>query len=102
DRVVDRVAGLAIPDDRRFPLIGDADRGNIPRAKVAAAEGFGRDRNLRCPDFAGVVLDPARLRKDLLKLLLADRDNGPVVIEHDGAGAGGPLVQRGTVWCAYS
>ena len=34
DRLVDRLAGLAIPDERRFALIGDADRDDIARRRL--------------------------------------------------------------------
>ena len=36
DRVVDRLAGLAVPDDRRLALVGDADRGDRRRAAARA------------------------------------------------------------------
>ena len=93
DRVVDRLAGLAIPDDGRLALVGDADGGDVARPEVRAPERLGRDRDLRRPDLAGVVLDPAGLREDLLKLALADGDDGRVVIEDDRARAGGALVE---------
>ena len=35
DRVVDRLAGRAVPDDRRLALVGDADRGDVARRAPA-------------------------------------------------------------------
>jgi hypothetical protein len=40
------------------------------------------------------VFDPAGLRKDLPEFLLTDRDDRGVVIENDGARAGGALIER--------
>ena len=90
----DRLAGLAVPDDRRLALVGDADRGDVPRPDLRAAERFDADADLRRPDFLRVVLDPAGLRKDLCELLLRDRADGAVVIEDDGARTGRALIER--------
>ena len=74
DRVVDRLAGLAVPDDGRLALVGDADGGDVRRrASPRAAERLDGDADLRRPDLLRVVLDPAGLRKDLRELLLRDR-----------------------------
>ena len=93
DRVVDRPAGLAIPDHRGLALVGDADGGDVARPQLRASERLGRHGDLRRPDLAGIVLDPAGLGKDLPELALADRDDLGVVIEDDGARAGGALVE---------
>ena len=85
DRVVDGSPGLPIPHDRRLALVGDANRGDVARPQVRAAERLRRHGDLRRPDFVGIVLDPAGLRKDLRELPLADGDDGGVVIEDDGA-----------------
>ena len=76
DRVVDRNSGLAIPHDRRLALVGDADGGDVSRPQVRPPERLGRHGDLRRPDLAGIVLDPARARKDLRKLPLSDGDDG--------------------------
>ena len=94
DGVVDRLAGLAVPDDGGLALVGDADGRDVARPQPGAAERLDRDGDLRRPDLVRVVLDPAGLREDLLELLLRDADDGAVVVEHDGAGAGGALVER--------
>ena len=93
DRVVDGLAGLAIPHDRRLPLVGDADGRDVARPELRAAERLGRHGDLRRPDLAGVVLNPARPGEDLLELLLADGEDGAVVIEDDGTRAGRALVE---------
>ena len=43
---------------------------------------------------AGVVLDPAGLRKDLPEFALRDRAHGARVIEEEGARAGRALIER--------
>ena len=63
DGVVHRLAGLAVPDDRRLALVGDADGGDVLRPDVRAAERLDRDADLRRPDFLRVVLDPAGPRE---------------------------------------
>src|SRR6266852_9255490 len=56
DRVVNRRASLAVPDDRRLALIRDADGGEVLRANVGASERLDGDADLRRPDFLWVVL----------------------------------------------
>ena len=85
DRVVDGSPGLPIPDDGRFTLVGDANRGDVARPQARAAERLRHHGYLRRPDFVGIVLDPAGLGKDLREFLLADGDDRGVVIEDDGA-----------------
>ena len=66
----------AIPDDRRFALVGDADGRDVCGSQPSAGQRGPGDLELAGPDLQRVVLDPAGLRKDLRKLLLgagADR-----------------------------
>ena len=74
DGVVDRLAGFAIPDDGGLALIGDADaRRCRRRVSPALLRAASRDvSSCDLPDFVGVMLDPAGLRKDLPELLLRD------------------------------
>src|SRR5581483_6146140 len=94
DRVVDRLAGRAVPDDGRFALVGDPDGRDVAGRQLRARQRFDRDADLRGPDLLRVVLDPSGLRKDLREFFLRDRTNGAVVIEHDGPRAGRSLVER--------
>ena len=50
-------------------------------------------RVLGGPDLHGVMLHPALLGIELGKFLLADADNILLLIEKNGAGAGGTLIQ---------
>jgi hypothetical protein len=71
DRVRDRLAGLPVPDDGRFALVGDAYCQKIFCRNATLSERVARHIALRLEDLARVVLDPARLRKDLAELALA-------------------------------
>jgi hypothetical protein len=94
DRVADRLAGDAVPDERRFALVRNADRRDVRRPQARARHRFGRDCELRGPDLVRVVLDPSGLREDLLELLLGNRDDAAAAIEDDRARARRSLVER--------
>ena len=72
DGVVDRLAGLAIPDDRRFALVGDADGGEVGGFDAGLGERPPDDLDAAGPDLDRIVLDPTGLGEDLLMLLLVD------------------------------
>ena len=57
-------------------------------------ERFARDVALARPDFLGVVLDPAGLRKVLLELALRHGDNLAAGIEHDRPRRRRALIER--------
>ena len=61
--------------------------------RCGAAERLDGDGELRRPDLLRVVLDPAGLREDLRELLLGHADDGAGVVEDDGAGTRGALVE---------
>src|SRR6185295_13578617 len=94
DRVVDRLAGLPVPDDGGLALVGDADRDQVLERDGGVADRFARHFALRGEDLLRVVLDPARLRKDLRELALRDRLRHAFLVEEDGARAGRSLVER--------
>ena len=92
DGVVDRLAGAAVPHDRGLALVGDADAGQRLGVELRLGERAAADLDRGRPDLLGVVLDPARLGEDLRQFLLRRRHRPARGIEHDGAGAGGALV----------
>ena len=94
DRVVDRLAALAVPDYGRLALIRDAERRHVRGGRPRRVQRLGEHGLLRGPDAARIVLDPARLREDLLELPLRGGPHAPVAIEEDRARAGRTLVER--------
>src|SRR5205823_7731149 len=82
DGVMERVAGVALPDHGGFPLIGDPDSGNVCGGQSGRAERFGGRVQLGGPDLRGVVLYPARRGKNLAKLLLRQGNDAPRSEEH--------------------
>ncbi len=92
NRVVDGLTGGLVPDDGRFALVGNSDGGDVVPGQVRLGE-RGRDHLAGVvPDLGRVVLHPARLWEDLLMLHLARGHDSAAVVEDDGAGAGGSLV----------
>ena len=94
DRVHDGLPRLAVPHDGGLALVRDADGRHVARAQRGRGQHIDRHADLRRPDLLRVVLHPAGLGEDLPELALRGPLDPAVVIEQDGAGAGGPLVQR--------
>ena len=92
DRVVVGPAGVPVPDDRGLALVGDAQRGQVAAREPLVVQGGLDHRGGALPDLDRVVLDPARLRQDLLVLELVLGDLVAAVVEEHEAGAGGALV----------
>ena len=59
DSVVYRFSCVAIPDNRCFTLVGDADGCDLLDANTGLVEDFCQCGILGRPDFHGVMLDPA-------------------------------------------
>src|SRR5207244_3927659 len=92
DGVVDGLAGRAVPQEGRFALVCDPDRGDLP-AFDTAPDQSALDHFLGAlPDLLRVVLDPARPWIDLLMLLLVRGDDVPAMVEQHAAGACCALV----------
>ncbi len=94
DCAVDGLSRAPVPYDRGLALVGDPDRGDAFGVELGFFQSRARARELRAENFQGVVLDPARLREMLAELLLRQSPRGPALVEHDGAGARGALVER--------
>src|SRR5918993_1772110 len=98
ERVRERRACVAVPEHRRLALVRDAD-GRELIGPYAAARKRLADYDLRVtPNFGRVVLDPARLRIDLLVLALRNADDRTQLVEHDEAAARGALVDCADVF----
>ena len=94
DRVGNRLAGLPIPDQRSLALIGYTDRGNARRIERRLPQNLPHGRERRVPEIVRIVLNPSRMRVDLLELPLSDRYGQAVGPEGDGARRGGALIDR--------
>ena len=92
ERVVDRLAGLAVPGDDRLALVGDPDRVETVAVDAGPGERPGRDRPCDLPDLLGVMLDPAGLGEVLVELGVAAAGDPPLPVEHERGGTGGALV----------
>ncbi len=65
DGVIDRLAAVPVPHDRGLTLVRDADRGHLTGIDAPLGQQFGRRTQHRAQNFQGIVLHPARLRKNL-------------------------------------
>src|SRR5206468_4079087 len=93
NRVPDRPARGALPDERGLALIGNADRGDVRRTDASFCERFVHYTRLRCPDFGCIVLDPSWLGEDLTELSLRSRGNGARTIEQQRTRARRALIE---------
>ena len=93
DCVIDGLSGIAVPDDRGFTLIGDADRGNFCSSCSDFIHCLDSDTEHARPDFICIVLDPARLWKVLGKFALRTAADLPLLVEQDAAVAGGSGIE---------
>ncbi len=90
--IVERRAGCAVPEDRRFALIRDADRLDVTARSAGIIDGLGYHLPGVSPDLIGIVLDPTGLRKDLLVLLLRNRHDLAGLAEKDETRARRALI----------
>src|ERR1019366_3909255 len=89
----DGLAGGAVPDNYRLALVGDADGGDVAGARAGPAQRVDSAGELAGEDLHGVVLDPTRLRVELLKLMLCHGGNRSDRVKQDCAGTGCPLIK---------
>src|SRR4051794_20379007 len=90
---MNRLTGFAIPEDGGLALVGYADGGDIGGFHSGFGQSSFGDTELRLPDFIGVMLDPAGLRKELFEFLLGQGANAAGMVEDNGTGAGSPLIK---------
>ncbi len=93
DGVADRPPGVPFPNDGGFPLVGDADAGNLLGVDAALGQHLHQHPVLGGVDFHGVVLHPAGMGVVLGKFLLGQPHNVLLLVKEDGPRAGGALVQ---------
>ncbi len=92
DGVVDRLAGVPVPDERRLALVGDAEPGEVGGGDLRLGDRLAHRVHGRSPQILRVVLDPAGAGEMLRELELPDPHHTAFAVEHDGAGRGRALV----------
>src|SRR5271157_6411365 len=92
NRVVERFAGGAIPQQHRLPLIADAESSQILGVRLGFRQNPFRHDELRLPYFRRIVLHPARLRIILLELLAGGSARASLVVKQNGPRTRGPLI----------
>ena len=88
-----RLARFTVPHQSGFPLIGDADGGNLRGRHAGFEIGLHHGVILADKQLHGVVFHPARVGIQLRKLNLGLRENVKLTVEHNGPAAGGSLIQ---------
>ena len=97
DRIVNRFSGFPVPDDGRFALVGDADRGDLPGRHPGPGDGLSAGLKHRAPEILRIVLDPAGARKMLRKFLLGGGGDSAIAPKDHRARRRGALVNRENV-----
>ena len=95
-------AGVAIPQDGGFALVGDSDGGQAGGLEAALRHGFRDDCARAEPDLVRVVLHPSGLRIDLLVLFLGAGDDASATVENQKTCAGGALIDGADEVCHNS
>ena len=90
--VGDGLAGLAVPEQGGFALVGDA-YGRHLAASRQLLQAFTRHRELAGPDLQPVMLNLPGFGKYLAKLFLRQRHNAARVIKQNGTRTGRALVK---------
>ena len=93
DCIIDRSAGVLVPDDGRLALVRDADAGDVRRRQAALFKRLAHGEQLALEDDHRVMLDPARFRIDLREWILRQRYDVSLTIEDNRAGTGCTLIK---------
>ena len=90
--VVDRLAGLAVPDDRGLPLVGDGQSRDVCSRDAALLDESPYGLQRLVVDLLRVVLDPSRPRVDLLVALVGPPHHPARPIEENRLGRRRALI----------
>ena len=102
NRMIYRTPGILVPDYRSLTLVGDADSGNIACLQAALLQCTLHDLAHGAPDFLCIMLNPARLRKMLGKLLLSHADNLGIFIKNDCPVGSSTCIQCHYIFLSHS
>ena len=93
DCIIDRSAGVLVPDDGRLALVRDADAGDVRRRQAALFKRLAHGKHLTLKDDHRVMFHPARFWVDLRGGILRQRHNVALTVENNRAGTGCTLVK---------
>ncbi len=93
NRGIDRFSRLPVPHEGCLTLIGHADTGHTLGVRQLG-ERLAANFSGHCPDFLGIVFNPAVRRKILGEFLLRLCDHRAVRRKYHGATARRPLIDR--------
>ena len=91
--VIDRAASALFPNNRRLPLIGDPDGGDLLRFNPCQQHRVDQYAILGRVNFHRVMLHPAFMRVILGILPLGNTDNLLIMVENHCTGTSRPLVK---------
>jgi hypothetical protein len=97
DGVVEWFAGIFVPNDGGFALIGDTNSNDVGGGEVAFLHRAFDDVLGARPNFHGIMFHPAWFGIDLFVFQLVAADRLASVVEDHAAGTGCTLVNRGYV-----
>src|SRR5207247_3464143 len=83
DGVMDRLAGLATPQESCLALIGDADRGDVARCDAGFGDGAFHGFDGGAPEILRIMIDPARGGEMLPEFLLRRAGDRETAIKDD-------------------
>ena len=93
DGVVNRSAGIFIPDDGGFPLVGDANSRNVGSFHTGVAHCLLGNFQLGGKNLVRIVLHPTGLGENLGKFLLGNAADVTCFVKENAAVGGGTGVQ---------
>ena len=91
--VMHALPGFTVPQQGGFPLVGDADGGNVLHIHAAELYRLAQGGDLRFQNVVGIVLHPAGLGENLGELHAVGGQHAPRRVKDNGPGAGGSLIQ---------
>ena len=99
DGVIHRSAGVFVPNDGGFSLVGNTDGSNIRCCDAGVGHCLPGHLQLGGEDLVGVMLHPTGLGEDLGEFLLCHTLHSTRLIKKDAAVAGCTGVQSHNVFC---